>query len=253
MNSQGVAGYPPSPYIVNLIELQNTVNNASGLTATSQLSNSIADIQKMVDFQRKQLNANFLASYDSNSITVLSNMNFASNAALSIDGTSVLANGGSVGTFLSTGSTSIILAATSSPAISFSIQNRSTFTFGQNGTAFFFSTVTCFGNMVASNFVSLSDSNLKWNIQTLQTGYTETVLNHLNGVRFQWKSDNRHDIGLLAQTTREVLPEAVEETEGGLTVAYSKIIPVLVESVKGLKVRVEELEKEITQLKSRVP
>jgi hypothetical protein len=28
---------------------------------------------------------------------------------------------------------------------------------------------------------------------------------------------------------------------------------VLVESVKGLKVRVEELEKEITQLKSRVP
>ena len=252
MNSQGVAGYPPSPYIVNLIELQNTVNNASGLTATSQLSNSIADIQKMVDFQRKQVNANFLASYDSNSITVLSNMNFASNATLSIDGTSVLANGGSAATFLSTGSTSIILAATSSPAIRLSVQGQSTFTIGQNRTSFFFSTVTCFGNMVASNFVNLSDSNLKWNIQTLETGYTETVLNHLKGVRFQWKSDNRHDIGLLAQTTREVLPEAVEETEGGLTVAYSKIIPVLVESVKGLKVRVEELEKEITQLKSRV-
>ncbi len=253
MNSQGVAGYPPSPYIVNLIELQNTVNNASGLTTTSVLSNAISNIQQMVDFQRKQVNANFLASYDSNSITVLSNMNFASNATLSIDGTSVMTNGGSATTFLSTGSTSIILAATSSPAISFSIQNRSTFTFGQNGTAFFFSTVTCFGNMFASNFLNLSDSNLKWNIQTLDTAYTETVLNHLNGVRFQWKSNNREDIGLLAQTTREVLPEAVEETAAGLTVAYTKIIPVLVESLKHLKGRVESLEKEIEQLKSRVP
>jgi hypothetical protein len=251
MNSQGIAGYPPSPYIVNLIELQNTVNNASGLTTTSALSNAITDIQKMVDFQKKQVNTNFLASYDSNSISVLSNMNFTSNASLTIDGTSITADGGTTATFLSTGATSLTLAATSSPAISLNVQNRSTFTIGQNGTSFFFSTVTCFGNIFASNFLNLSDSNLKYNIQTLDTGYTDSVLSHLNGVRFQWKGNDRADIGLIAQTTREVLPEAVEETAQGLTVAYSKIIPVLIESVKHLRQRVEDLEKEIALIKSR--
>jgi hypothetical protein len=107
--------------------------------------------------------------------------------------------------------------------------------------------------MFASNFNTLSDSNLKYNIQTLDTAYTESVLSHLNGVRFQWKNTNRPDIGLIAQQTREVLPEAVEDSSQGLTVSYSKLIPVLVESVKGLKQRVDDLEKEIEILKSKVP
>lgn len=253
MNSQGVAGYPPSPYIVNLIELQNTINNASGLTTTSALSNAITDIQKMVDFQKKQINTNFIASYDSNSISVLSNMNITSNATLTVDGSSVTGTSGSGTSALTTGSTSIVLLATSSPAISLNISNISTFTLNQNRTAFFFSTVTCFGNVIASNFVNLSDSNLKKNIQTLETAYTESVLDHLKGVRFEWIGNNSTDIGMIAQTTREVLPEAVHETDQGLSIAYSKVIPVLIESVKGLKLRVSALEKEIEDMKSRLP
>jgi hypothetical protein len=255
MNPQGaVAGYPPSPYIVNLIELQNTINNTSGLTATDVLSEAVADIQKMVDFQKKQVNANFLASYDSNAINVLSNMTFSSNATLTVNGGVVTGTSAGSGTsYISTGNTSIILSATSSPAISLNIQAMSTLTFSQQGTAFFFSTVTCYGNMYASNFFNLSDSNLKHNIQTLDTAYTESVLSHLNGVRFQWNKDNRQDIGMIAQTTRDVLPEAVQETPEGLTIAYTKVIPVLVESVKTLKNRVLSLEKEIADMKSRLP
>ncbi len=49
MNTQGLAGYPPSPYIVNLIELQNTINNASGLTPLNVVSNAVTNIQKMVE------------------------------------------------------------------------------------------------------------------------------------------------------------------------------------------------------------
>lgn len=248
----GIAGYPPSPYIVNLIELQNTINNASGLTTTNVLSNAITDIQKMVDFQNKQINTNFLASYDSGEITVLSNMNF-SNATLTVNGAAVSGNGTGSGTTLTTGSTSIVLLATSSPAISLNIANFSTLTFNQDRTAYFFSTVTCYGNVQASNFITLSDSRFKRNIETLETAYAESVLDHLKGVRFNWNIDNSKDIGLIAQTTREVLPEAVYETKEGLTIAYNKVIPVLVESVKGLKLRVESLEKEIEEIKSRQP
>jgi hypothetical protein len=349
MNTQGgIAGYPPSPYIVNLIELQNTINNASGLTTTSALSNAITDIQKMVDFQKKQINTNFLASYDSNSITVLSNMNF-SNATLTVEGTSISGTGSANGTtFLSTGNTSIVLSATSSPAIAFNIQKRPIFTFTQSTNALYFdpsgiasqfqissatlvadrisfrgqtmspasgkylasvdtlgngiwsyvsslqtantnvrvsaidntirftnnnvqngmfsvssfsvlpqayftSNVNCSQDVYAANFFNISDSNFKKNIQTLDSVYTDSIIKNLQGVRFTWNRDDSSDIGLIAQAVREVLPEAVKETEEGLTVAYTKIVPLLIESVKGLKVRVNDLEKQIEQIKSRLP
>lgn len=246
----GIAGYPPSPYIVNLIELQNTVNNASGLTPTSVLSNAVTDIQKMVDFQKKQINTNFLASYDSNAITVLSNLNL-SNASLTIDGTSVTATSASGVTFLSTGNTSIILSATSSPAITFNVQRSSFFTLSQQGTTSFLSTVTCFGNILASNFVTLSDSNYKHQIQNLGYSFSQSTLSNLQGVRFVWNQTNQPDIGFLAQQTQSILPEAVHETEQGLSVSYTKVIPLLVESVKGLTERVAVLEKEIAALKQQ--
>jgi hypothetical protein len=346
MNQGGLAGYPPSPYIVNLIELQNTINNASGLTTTQALSNAVADIQLMVDFQRKQVNTNFLASYDSDSITVLSNMNF-SNASLTVNGTTVSGSGGSAGSSLISGNTSITLASVSSPAIAFTIQNRPIFTFSQSTNAtyydpsgigtqfwisgatlladnvtfggasmgavdgkflratdtagkgvwsyvssieagttrvsarstdhsircfnnsienirlsmstltvnpysFFTSSIYCYSDMYATNFNLISDWNLKHNIQALDTAASDSILDQLQGVRFEWNRNNVPDIGMIAQTVQQALPEAVSESGEGLAISYNKIIPVLVESVKGLKQRVTFLEKEITELKSRL-
>ena len=140
MNQGGIAGYPPSPYIVNLIELQNTINSASGLTGASALTTAVTDLQAMVDFQNKRINTNFLASYDSNSITVLSNMNFTAGTQLTIDGTEVTAGGsaGSAGNSITAGQTSIVLQSVSSPLIAMNIQRRPIFTFNQLGNAKFF-------------------------------------------------------------------------------------------------------------------
>jgi hypothetical protein len=53
------------------------------------------------------------------------------------------------------------------------------------------------------------------------------------------------DVGVVAQDVLKVLPEAVIEGVDGLPhrVAYDKLIPVLVEAVKELRGRVEELER----------
>ena len=70
----------------------------------------------------------------------------------------------------------------------------------------------------------------------------------LAGYEFDW-NDNQdnykgHDYGVVAQEVQEIFPELVSERDGGyLGVKYEKLVPVLIESVKELKERVEEIEK----------
>lgn len=72
----------------------------------------------------------------------------------------------------------------------------------------------------------------------------------LRGVTWQWKSrrfarDRRpRSIGLLAQDVQQAFPEAVVTDPGGLLrVDYNGLVGVLVEAVKELADRVEELER----------
>ena len=65
----------------------------------------------------------------------------------------------------------------------------------------------------------------------------------MRGVRFNWLKDGSHDIGVIAQEVFESIPEAIVSTNNSmLTVAYNKIIPVLIETIKDLQRRVEVLE-----------
>ena len=65
----------------------------------------------------------------------------------------------------------------------------------------------------------------------------------MRGVRFQWRDTGVRDVGVIAQEVAEVIPEAVTSTsKGDLYVAYDKMIPFLLESVKALLERVDRLE-----------
>jgi hypothetical protein len=60
-----------------------------------------------------------------------------------------------------------------------------------------------------------------------------------------WRDLSFNDIGVIAQEVQETLPEAVQGTEVStlkLSVAYHKIIPVLIEVVKGLEDKVSTLQ-----------
>jgi len=55
--------------------------------------------------------------------------------------------------------------------------------------------------------------------------------------------DSREDVGLLAQQVEQVIPEAVTtRADGYKAVDYKRVIPLLVESIKELTARVEQLE-----------
>jgi hypothetical protein len=77
----------------------------------------------------------------------------------------------------------------------------------------------------------------------------------INGVNFIWrKADeeiqkNVHsfegrDVGVLAQEIEKVLPEVVTTRDTGYkAVKYEKIVPLLIEAIKELKLEVDELKK----------
>jgi hypothetical protein len=53
-------------------------------------------------------------------------------------------------------------------------------------------------------------------------------------------------MGLIAQDVQLVAPEAVVEAEGVLRLAYGNLVGLLVEAIK-------DLEREVTQLKRKLP
>jgi hypothetical protein len=95
------------------------------------------------------------------------------------------------------------------------------------------------GNCSAFSFLSVSDKRFKENIETLSNA--TTLVERMRGVRFTWSATQETDIGVIAQEMREVLPEAVLGEEK-LSVAYHKVIPVLLESIKELSQRIKILE-----------
>ena len=73
-------------------------------------------------------------------------------------------------------------------------------------------------------------------------------INTLNGVTFKWKRDDKKSAGLIAQDVEKVLPQAVcvkealKTGEEYLALNYDCVVGMLVEAVKELTARVEELE-----------
>ena len=104
-------------------------------------------------------------------------------------------------------------------------------------------------DIIAYSTTIASDERLKENITDTEHGL-ETVLS-LEAKEFDWieKNGGKHDIGFIAQQVQEVLPVLVKEVEGlngedaHLTVNYTQLIPVLVNAIKELNAKVEELSK----------
>ena len=73
-------------------------------------------------------------------------------------------------------------------------------------------------------------------------------------MNFVWKNapkggGGQKDIGLIAQEVEEVLPQIVARHRGTATVAYTSLIPMLIEAVKELKQQNDALAEEVKALK----
>ncbi len=142
----GIAGYPPSPFLVNLIELNNTITNADGLTPLNVISNAVTDIQQMVNFSQKRIYTNIISKYDQTPIQVTDDINL-SNANLYQNGQLFTSGGGTSGggtggiAYFSSGTNSIYINSTitsNTTAIGFQVGGRTVFSFDGAGRALYF-------------------------------------------------------------------------------------------------------------------
>ena len=89
------------------------------------------------------------------------------------------------------------------------------------------------------NITAYSDLRLKTEIETIDSAL-EKVLD-IRGVTFTMNDER--STGVIAQELEQVLPEAVFDNEDGMkSVAYGNIVGLLIEAIKELSVKVEELE-----------
>ena len=102
------------------------------------------------------------------------------------------------------------------------------------------------GNMTAADFIISSDARYKNVFGNITNALT--AVNSLNGVTYTYNELSGKDTdtvraGVLAQEVEKVLPQAVyTDADGYKSVSYDGLVPLLIEAIKELSARVQELE-----------
>ncbi len=107
------------------------------------------------------------------------------------------------------------------------------------------------GTVRATEFLYSSDANLKTNITTVTNAVEK--LQAIRGVSFNWKSDGKPSLGVIAQEIETVFPEAVstDATTGLKSVAYSDLIAPLIEAIKDQQNEINQLKAEVKALSAQ--
>ena len=117
------------------------------------------------------------------------------------------------------------------------------------------------GDMTAAgNVTAYSDARLKEDIVPLENSLDK--IKSLNGVRFKWKdlpdivgAPNKVDFGVLAHEVEAVAPEVISSSphispdgDPYKTVAYDKLVPLLIEAIKEQQTQIDDLKARLEAL-----
>lgn len=107
------------------------------------------------------------------------------------------------------------------------------------------------GDIRASkDIIAFSDKRLKKNVKTIENSLE--LINQLRGVSYTRIDDNQTGMGVIAQEVEPILPEVVKtDANGYKSVAYGNFIGILIESIKSLTEKVNQLEKELKNIKGQ--
>lgn len=104
-----------------------------------------------------------------------------------------------------------------------------------------------------------SDKRFKKNVEPIKNAVDK--VQQLNGVSYEFKSDefpeknfaDGKQIGLIAQDVEKIFPELIKtDNEGYKSIAYQNMVAVLIEAVKEQQKSIDELKKEVLELKTKL-
>jgi len=103
--------------------------------------------------------------------------------------------------------------------------------------------------VLVGTLTQLSDIRFKKNISSIEGVLSK--IKQLRGVTYNWKDntkDTAQQIGFIAQEVEKVFPQLVKTDEKGMkSVAYSNMVPVLLEAIKEQQKQIDELKKMVEQ------
>jgi hypothetical protein len=104
---------------------------------------------------------------------------------------------------------------------------------------------------VGGSLYELSALKYKTNVKPLNNQLDKIL--GLQGVEFDYKKDGKHSIGLIAENVEHIYPELVgyNDRKTPESVIYSRIVSVLVESVKELNEKMIVQEERIKELENK--
>ena len=99
-------------------------------------------------------------------------------------------------------------------------------------------------SLIVQDLVQVSDRSVKKDIETLDKRRVIEKVKKLRPVSFNWKKDDSHDIGFIAQEVKEVFPEFVSGTKDKslIGVKYSNMVSVLVACIQDLQEQIDALK-----------
>jgi hypothetical protein len=239
-------------FLVNIVPLQGIATGIAGSADVAQIPNiqaNLANLQSMVNYETKTISVDTIKSYTTDqNIQVLNNLNLANNASLYSNGSLVDSTTGMSGGLTFATATSI--TGTTS-TITFTNAGQNVLQILSTGTppAGNLSTGVSVGGYLyvsqsgyAQNWYQTSDRNHKTNIVPFSTCLSDIL--KLEPCMFNWinQEGGQKDLGFIAQDVKAVWPILTEETNGNLSLAYSRFVPLLLEGLRELNARVSTLE-----------
>jgi hypothetical protein len=114
-----------------------------------------------------------------------------------------------------------------------------------------------YGRIKTSGITESSDERLKKDIESLENSLNKVL--QLRGVSYRWKENqiseqsDKTQIGFIAQELEKIIPELVDtDNDGYKSIQYSHLVPLLVESIQELVLKLNEKEIDIENLKSEI-
>ena len=105
---------------------------------------------------------------------------------------------------------------------------------------------------IAGTLTQNSDVRLKKNIAPINDALLKVL--QLRGVSYNWidtKRDSAQQVGFIAQEVEKVFPQLVKTDEQGIkSVAYSNMVPILLQAIKEQQQMIEELKSASDKVKS---
>jgi hypothetical protein len=244
----------PSPFLINIPELQNVVTSATGSGTNATLTNSVETLLTYINTTSGAASFNSIGSVNTtNNITVRNNLDLENSVILMNGSVTLTPNNLAGASFLGlgiNGTETMRIAGTSvgigltAPAATLDVNGPTIV----RGSLYVTSTIVgsaapslgniyADGDLYANGTYYPSDPTLKKDVRLYEARGLPTP------VEFLWRSDGVRDIGVLADEVAALEPACVQrKPDGTLAVDYAKMTVLLLAEVRDLKRQVAELQ-----------